>query len=115
MLELIEHAKDITALISDALSILRPGGSLLISTSNRDVWDRNVVWEVEAPPTPRNSLTPVAQLVEQVAVNHLVTGSSTVGGASCRYVVTSNPSDSIWPFSELDVCELFRTQLTQSC
>ena len=30
---------------------------------------------------PKSTLSPVAQLVEQVAVNHLVTGSSPVGGA----------------------------------
>ena len=36
---------------------------------------------VHLAPSSRKTLSPVAQLVEQVAVNHLVTGSSPVGGA----------------------------------
>jgi len=48
--ELIEHLIDPVPFVQRALSLLRPGGRLVLTTPNRSLYDGSVLWETELPP-----------------------------------------------------------------
>lgn len=50
MLELIEHVERPREWIEAGLRLLRPGGSLILSTPDRAFYPAGTVWETEAPP-----------------------------------------------------------------
>lgn len=50
MLELIEHVEDPKALVGAALSVLKPGGKLIITTPNKTTAPKPVIWQSEFPP-----------------------------------------------------------------
>ena len=49
-LEVIEHAVDPCEFVSDALRLLRPGGKLMLTTPDRDGYDRSDRWRTDPPP-----------------------------------------------------------------
>ncbi len=48
--EVIEHLPDIPAFLQACLRLVKPGGTLLVTTPNREAWAPDVIWEVEGPP-----------------------------------------------------------------
>jgi 2-polyprenyl-3-methyl-5-hydroxy-6-metoxy-1,4-benzoquinol methylase len=50
MTEVIEHVEDPASLLREAMSVLRPGGELFLTTPNRDYFAAGTLWQTEAPP-----------------------------------------------------------------
>jgi SAM-dependent methyltransferase len=50
MTEVLEHVEDPMQLIRAALARLAPDGTLLVTTPNRDLYRRGLVWHTELPP-----------------------------------------------------------------
>jgi SAM-dependent methyltransferase len=48
--ELIEHVTDPGALVARAASLLKPGGSLLLTTPNKDLYSDRVAWHTDLAP-----------------------------------------------------------------
>jgi 2-polyprenyl-3-methyl-5-hydroxy-6-metoxy-1,4-benzoquinol methylase len=48
--ELIEHIPNPTAILEKAASLLNEGGALLVTTPNRDLYPRKLVWHTDPPP-----------------------------------------------------------------
>lgn len=48
--ELIEHVKDPKALVERASSLLRPGGSLVLTTPNKDLYSDRMAWHTDLAP-----------------------------------------------------------------
>ena len=48
--ELIEHVPDPTTIVATAVSLLEPGGALVVTTPNRDLYPQEMVWHTEPPP-----------------------------------------------------------------
>lgn len=71
MLELIEHVEEPERWISAALRLIKPSGSVLLSTPNREFYTPGTVWETEAPPVhlwwfTRESLRCLAHAVHAI-------------------------------------------------
>lgn len=49
-LELIEHIPDVVQFLSSAVTLVSKAGALIVTTPNRDAYDRSAVWRTEAPP-----------------------------------------------------------------
>ncbi len=49
-LEVVEHTTDPVAFVRDALTLLRPGGHLLLTTPDRDGFDSTDRWRTDPPP-----------------------------------------------------------------
>jgi SAM-dependent methyltransferase len=50
MTELIEHIPDVVEFLAKTLTLLRPGGSLVLTTPNRSAYGDDVVWDTAPPP-----------------------------------------------------------------
>ncbi len=50
MVEVIEHLEDPVALIADALRLLAPGGSIIMTTPNRSFYGSAAPWTTDLPP-----------------------------------------------------------------
>ena len=48
--ELIEHVADPKALVARAASLLKPGGSLLLTTPNKDLYSDRMAWHTDLAP-----------------------------------------------------------------
>lgn len=49
-LEIVEHVADPVAFVREAIGYLRPGGSLVLSTPNRDAFTAETLWDSDTPP-----------------------------------------------------------------
>jgi SAM-dependent methyltransferase len=49
-LEIVEHVPDPVAFVRGAMGYLRPGGSLVLSTPNRDAFTAETLWDSDTPP-----------------------------------------------------------------
>lgn len=50
MAELIEHLPDIKGTIAKVRTLLRPGGTLVLTTPNKSIYPQEALWETEPPP-----------------------------------------------------------------
>jgi 2-polyprenyl-3-methyl-5-hydroxy-6-metoxy-1,4-benzoquinol methylase len=50
MTEVIEHVPEVIPLIESALSIVRPGGAVVLTTPNKSASAPHVLWDTDAPP-----------------------------------------------------------------
>jgi SAM-dependent methyltransferase len=49
-LEIVEHVPDPISFVREGMAYLRPGGTLLLSTPNRDAFTAETLWESDTPP-----------------------------------------------------------------
>ncbi len=49
-LEVVEHVADPVSFVQHAMSYVKPGGALVLSTPNRDAFDSSTIWESDVPP-----------------------------------------------------------------
>ena len=49
-LEIVEHVPDPVAFVREAMGYLKPGGTLVLSTPNRDAFTRETLWYSDTPP-----------------------------------------------------------------
>lgn len=49
-LEIIEHVPDPVGFLTDATALTRPGGSVVVTTPNRDASPADAIWDTDLPP-----------------------------------------------------------------